>query len=81
MAQDIQRWLDEHPLTVRPRSAAGQAFAQAPAAPAAAEPDAGAAVEEIVVTGTAIRGVAPVGSATVNLNRDTIVQSGARDQA
>jgi serine/threonine protein kinase len=26
MAQDIQRWLDEHPLTVRPRSAAGQAF-------------------------------------------------------
>lgn len=34
---------------------------------------------EIVVTGTAIRGVAPVGSATVNIMRDTIVQSGLRD--
>lgn len=38
-------------------------------------------VEEIVVTGTAIRGVAPVGSATLNLGRDTIVQSGIRDAA
>lgn len=33
----------------------------------------------IVVTGTAIRGVAPVGSATVNISRETIVQSGIRD--
>jgi iron complex outermembrane receptor protein len=37
-----------------------------------------AAVEEIVVTGTAIRGVAPVGSATVNITRDTITESGLR---
>ena len=35
--------------------------------------------QEIVVTGTAIRGVAPVGSATINIGRDTIVQSGLRD--
>jgi iron complex outermembrane receptor protein len=34
---------------------------------------------EIVVTGTAIRGVAPVGSATVNIGRESIVQSGVRD--
>ena len=50
----------------------------------AASPSAAAArgepgSEEIVVTGTAIRGVAPVGSATVNISRDTIVQSGVRD--
>jgi iron complex outermembrane receptor protein len=34
---------------------------------------------QILVTGTAIRGVAPVGSATVNIGRDTIIQSGVRD--
>jgi iron complex outermembrane recepter protein len=33
----------------------------------------------IVVTGTAIRGVAPVGSATVDISRDTIIQSGVRN--
>jgi iron complex outermembrane recepter protein len=49
---------------------AGQAFAQAGAP---------AEVEAIVVTGTAIRGVAPVGSATVNLNRETLVEGGVRD--
>lgn len=37
------------------------------------------AVEQIVVTGTAIRGVAPVGSATVNITREAIVASGVRD--
>jgi iron complex outermembrane receptor protein len=58
-------------------AAAGQAFAQAPATPEPVAEE--AAVEEIVVTGTAIRGVAPVGSATVNVTRDTIIQSGARD--
>jgi len=36
---------------------------------------------EIVVTGTAIRGVAPVGSATVNLGRATLLESGPRDPA
>ncbi len=35
--------------------------------------------KEIVVTGTAIKGVAPVGSATVTLDRATIVESGIRD--
>lgn len=36
-------------------------------------------VQEIVVTGTAIKGVAPVGSATVTLDRSAIVNSGIRD--
>ena len=36
-------------------------------------------VTEVVVTGTAIRGVAPVGSATVNVDRATIVEAGIRD--
>jgi iron complex outermembrane receptor protein len=47
---------------------AGQAFAQ----------DAGAdsaAVEEIVVTGSSIRGVAPVGSSLIGVTRDTIQQN------
>ncbi|OJU08232.1 MAG: hypothetical protein BGN86_11505, partial [Caulobacterales bacterium 68-7] len=47
-------------------AAAGQAFAQS--APAE---DAGA-VEEVVVTGSSIRGVAPVGSALIGVSRDTI---------
>lgn len=38
-----------------------------------------AADAEIVVTGTAIRGVAPVGSASLNIGRDTIIESGLRD--
>lgn len=36
-------------------------------------------VEEVVVTGTAIRGVAPVGSAVVNVGRETILEAGVRD--
>jgi iron complex outermembrane receptor protein len=40
-------------------------------AQAAAEDDA-AAVEEVVVTGSSIRGVAPVGSALIGVTRDTI---------
>src|SRR5438876_271842 len=56
-------------------AAASPVFAQAPA-PAAPE---ATDVDVIVVTGTAIRGVAPVGSATVNIDRTTLVQSGVRD--
>ena len=52
--------------------AAAPAFAQTPTAGAED-------VEAVVVTGTAIRGVAPVGSATVNIDRSAIVESGARD--
>lgn len=44
----------------------------------AKEPEEGAS-QEIVVTGTAIKGVAPVGSATVTLDRTSMVQSGIRD--
>lgn len=36
-------------------------------------------LDEVVVTGTAIRGVAPVGSATVNVDRAAIVETGIRD--
>jgi iron complex outermembrane receptor protein len=41
-------------------------------------PAADAAVEEVVVTGTAIRGVAPVGSAAVNITRETLVEAPSR---
>jgi iron complex outermembrane receptor protein len=58
-------------------AAAGSASLQSVTDRAPASRD--AALEEIVVTGTAIRGVAPVGSATVNITRDIIVQSGVRD--
>jgi iron complex outermembrane receptor protein len=34
-------------------------------------------VEEVIVTGTNLRGVAPVGSAIIGINRDDIVTSGA----
>lgn len=50
---------------------AAQAHAQAPA-------EAANDVEAIVVTGTAIRGVAPVGSATVNVTRETLIEAPAR---
>jgi iron complex outermembrane recepter protein len=53
----------------------GLALAQAANTAAAAD------VEQVVVTGTAIRGVAPVGSAVVSLNRATIEASGIRDAA
>ncbi|MEO6339189.1 MAG: TonB-dependent receptor plug domain-containing protein, partial [Caulobacteraceae bacterium] len=52
---------------------AAPAWAQA----AAATSDAGGAVEEIVVTGSRIRGVAPVGSNLVSLTHDEIVATGA----
>jgi len=54
-----------------------QSATNAAAAPGARSGDG----QEIVVTGTAIRGVAPVGSATLNIGRETIVQSGVRDAA
>jgi iron complex outermembrane receptor protein len=68
--------------------AAGQAFAQQTANPlptAAGTPatpptaDSAQELEAVVVTGTAIRGVAPVGSATVNIDRTTLVQNGIHD--
>ena len=54
---------------------------QRSSAPAAQEESTGPAteVEEIVVTGTAIRGVAPVGSATVGLGREELVQAPVRE--
>ncbi len=51
---------------------AGTAFAQA--APTEEVGDA-----DIIVTGTAIRGVAPVGSATVTIDREAMIESGIRD--
>lgn len=38
-------------------------------------------IEAVVVTGTAIRGVAPVGSATVSLQMDDVIEAGVRDTA
>jgi len=64
------------------------ANAQTPAAPPAEDPQAAAdtaiaqeatQIDDIVVTGTAIRGVAPVGSATVGITREDIVQAPQRD--
>ncbi|MBC2667617.1 TonB-dependent receptor plug domain-containing protein [Novosphingobium piscinae] len=51
--------------------------AAAQQAPASAAED--EATQDIIVTGTAIKGVAPVGSATVTLDRTSMVQSGIRD--
>ena len=67
--------------TVFTLSLTGLAHAQQAApAPTAADNDENAEAE-LIVTGTAIRGVAPVGSATVNISRDTILQSGLRDSS
>lgn len=53
--------------------------------PSVAAQDAVGAEDEaediIIVTGTAIRGVAPVGSATVSLDRESILASGIRDSS
>lgn len=54
------------------------AFAQV-LTPASNQDEADDEGDTIIVTGTAIRGVAPVGSATVNIGREDIVQSGVRD--
>ena len=53
---------------------AGPAYAQQQAAP-----DEPVEVEQIVVTGTAIRGVAPVGSATVGITHEDLQQAPVRD--
>ena len=53
-------------------SAPARAQTTAPAAPAAAAP----ASSEIVVTGSRIRGVAPVGSGLINMTRQDIVTAG-----
>lgn len=63
--------------------AASGAMAQTatPASPAAQDPEEeeSSALDDVVVTGTAIRGVAPVGSATVGISREDIVQAPSRD--
>ncbi len=60
---------------------AAAAATAAPAAPAAttaaAAPNAENELDEVVVTGTSIRGVAPVGSNLITLGRDQIDQTGA----
>jgi len=54
----------------------------APAAPIEAPPPPTAvAIEEVVVTGTSIRGVAPVGSDLISVGRDHIEKTGAVDTA
>jgi iron complex outermembrane recepter protein len=53
------------------------ALVQTPPTPGAQAPATKSAVEEIVVTGSRIRGVAPVGSQLVSVGRDQITQSSA----
>ncbi|MDY6922338.1 MAG: TonB-dependent receptor [Pseudomonadota bacterium] len=53
-----------------------------PASPAVQEPeDEAASVDDIVVTGTSIRGIRPVGSATVPLSREDIQATGLTSTA
>lgn len=67
----------------------GQALAQTPQPPASQAAQSAAddqdeeadSVEDIVVTGTSIRGVEPVGSATVALGREDIQQTGLTSTA
>jgi iron complex outermembrane receptor protein len=79
-------------LAVFGASCSTSALAQATTPPTQADPaavatpetpvddqDAETPTRDIIVTGTAIRGVAPVGSATVNVTRETMVESGIRD--
>jgi iron complex outermembrane receptor protein len=51
---------------------AGSAFAQQAQSTAGVAAQDGVALEEVVVTGSSIRGVAPVGSALIGVTRDTI---------
>lgn len=62
------RLLQGASLAVLALAAACPALAQAPAAD----------VQEIIVTGTSIRGAAPTGSALVSVTRDEIVSAGAQ---
>ena len=55
-------------------ASAAASAAQPAAAPAAADEE---TLAEVVVTGSRIRGIAPVGSPVVSLDRDAIVESGA----
>ena len=57
---------------------ASVASLQAIGAQAQTQPAAAVQVEQVVVTGTAIRGVAPVGSAAVNITRETLIEAPAR---
>jgi iron complex outermembrane receptor protein len=73
------------PVAVAPAAAPASAAAEAaPAAqvtdaapPASAAPAAPEAAPEVVITGSRIRGIAPVGSSVVTLGRNDIEQSGA----
>ncbi|WGM37279.1 TonB-dependent receptor [Caulobacter sp. NIBR1757] len=63
-------------LAIMLLAAAAPALAQAPAAPDGESPDSGADVEEIIVTGTSIRGVPPTGSNLISVTRDDIEMLG-----
>jgi iron complex outermembrane receptor protein len=69
------RWLSGTALTTAVLLAATSAFAQAPVEGAPAGDT--QAVDEIVVTGTSIRGVAPVGSNLIQLGSQAVVEQGA----
>jgi iron complex outermembrane receptor protein len=64
-----------------PVAALAQETGRTTPAPGAEAPANANSIESILVTGTAIRGVAPVGSATVTLDMDQILEAGVRDAA
>ena len=67
-------------LVAVPSLASAQDATRPVATAAAAQDEEDASeLDDVVVTGTAIRGVAPVGSATVGISQEDIVQAPARD--
>src|SRR3981081_1565657 len=70
-------------LVAAPLPVGAQQQGQQPAAAAAAQSaqkdtDAASKLEEVVVTGTSIRGTAPVGSNLITVNREAIAETGAQ---
>ncbi len=68
-----------NPRAILLASVAGVVLCGASAAFAQTDPSEGAELEEVIVTGTAIRGVAPVGSATVGVTREELIEAPQRD--
>jgi len=64
-------------LVVFGLSAAGAASAQTTTTPAAADAEAASQVDDVVVTGTLLRGVAPTGTNVVSMGRDEVIATGA----
>lgn len=66
-------------LVIMATATAAQAQSTQPAPTSTDEEDEAVQIDDVVVTGTAIRGVAPVGSATVGMTREELVQAPVRE--